>query len=224
MKEYRRSTGEYNADLRAQIKSGKIPFLSEFSGNNADYAAWSSSILPAIGTAPKILSFEKDELRESQMAYDAWTCMYSAYSAMDGDPATTWSEGVPGDGLGEILVVKLDLEKKIEIWGGYGKNERTYKLNNRPQKIRVYLMKTEALPAFNQWNTEYTNIALLTNVIVTLQDINDFQDLPLPKVKSKVYNAEWDSEAVTTFIAIEILSIYRGGRYDDTCICEVRSR
>ena len=77
-----------------------------------DQGQSASSFLKASGKAPaKGVAGDPD----GDSGYDVWTCMYSGYSAVDGNSATAWVEGVVGEGKGELLVIsRLDLSKKLE--------------------------------------------------------------------------------------------------------------
>jgi hypothetical protein len=212
---------KYNVNLKKSISNGLIHKL-EYLINNYRVKAWSTSILKPSGKPPAPI--ENDELNDSSVNYDNWTCMYSAFKAMDGDPNTTWAEGVEGEGIGEILVVKVNLWEPVQIWSGYGISDKLFRANNRPKIIKIYLLQSTGEPERYQSGNTYTNIVLITNINIKLKDINNYQDIKLPEIKYKYYLYEdGDKSYYQTFLAIEILSVYKGNKYNDTCICEVRN-
>ncbi len=95
---------------------------------NPDQGQAASSFLKASGKAPaKGIAGDPD----GDFGYDTWTCMYSGYSAVDGNGATAWVEGAEGHGKGELLVItRLDLSKKLEILSGFGKSQTLFVANS----------------------------------------------------------------------------------------------
>lgn len=206
-----------NKTLKESVKKGNISWLhaSDVPGDSE----WSSSFLPAEGTPPpKPRNSSPDDMDGGygHMAYDQWTCMYSAYAARDGKPDTAWSEGVKGPGIGEILIVPIDPLKKARIWIGFGASDAVYKANNRPKKVRLHLFRAdESGPT--QAGYSYGDMAKIGERVVELKDVNSYQDLPLPSFSRVGTNKNGMSAFV---LAIEILEVYRGTKYDDTLISE----
>ena len=53
--------------------------------------------------------------------------------------------------------------------------------------------------------------------------VNAYQALQLPDFKPlKIKVSEACLDQITTFVAIEILSVYPGTKYRDTCVSEIR--
>ncbi len=164
---------------------------------------------------------------ENQNAREEWACQYSAYSLSDGKPSTAWAEGVDGDGIGEVVLVGYtDITKPVKIWTGYGKSDALFNANNRPAKVKVYLLGTNCSLA-SQSNVHYKSLKVAGVKEVMLQDMNAYQPLSLPAIQHPV-NAEPceydDGTEIFYFLAIEILSVYKGTRYHDTCISEIRNQ
>nr|WP_319776204.1 hypothetical protein [uncultured Sphaerochaeta sp.] len=202
-------------ELLSWIKSGTIPelFLADF--NIGSYQNWSSSVLCPGGNPPAYVSDEEDDLGLVQLNYAEWSCKYSAFSAMDNDPKTAWCEGVDGAGIGEILLVQINTHKDLYIWSGYGKSEKLFKANNRPRKIKLYYLQTSELPEAVQTGIGFSNIKLVETIDFELKDQNGYQSIP-----SVTANAD-EGEFTATFLAVEIVSVYKGTIYDDTCISEI---
>lgn len=170
------------------------------------------------------------------------SCMYGPERAVDGDPRTAWCEGAEGNGEGEILVVPLGNAHvhvgEIEIWSGFGRSDALHTLNGRPRTVRLYVI--EALSGLvNQFDTTLQNFVKLAESEVCLEDLNDYQRIELPDYSPITDPAErrvileenfanvpepWldpiHGDAI--FVAIEIVDVYEGTRWQDTLISEVR--
>jgi len=219
--DYKLPSGKPNPQLKEKLKKGKVGSLFFRNGNDGTYEEWASSTRRAEGKPPKVRreAIEDPSIDdgESLFAYVGWLCMYSAYSAMDGNPKTAWVEGVAGDGIGEVVIVKVNTRRPVRIWAGYGKSETTFKNNNRPKKVRVYVLEGR-----HDWggSTEladlFTDIRVVGKHEVILKDLNGYQPLNLPKHTIS-------NKKAITFVAVEILSVYSGTKYKDTCISEIRN-
>ena len=71
---------------------------------------------------------------------------YNAYKIIDNNPATSWVEGVPGDGIDEYIRIFFDFRYKylicysIEKFGiinGFAANESFFYSNNRVKSLRL---------------------------------------------------------------------------------------
>ena len=151
--------------------------------------------------------------------YQEWSCKYSSGKALDGNPKTAWVEGVKGHGIGEIiLLVDVDLKRKMKIWSGYGKSERLHKENSRPKKLRVAVIQYQSKGG-SQIGIGIYGLKIISENIVELEDINGFQDLPIKEFSVE----EDDSKYVRTLLGLQILEVYKGTKYQDTAISEVQS-
>ena len=207
-------------------------FHGEVLDNLNVHACWgsglhdlSSSYLKPEGTAPKIIE-DPDGGVPDDGAYVTWTCKYSMGNVQDKNPKTAWVEGVDGPGIGEVIVVPcLDLSKPVKIWIGYGKSDAIYKANNRPSKVRAVIIKAEKFGAPQEGYT-YENLSIISEMIVALEDKNDFQPLPIPSFKPESYFSSRFGEETDYmyFLGLEILDVYKGSKYDDTCISEIANQ
>lgn len=181
-----------------------------------------SSFLKASGKAPaKGIAGDPD----GDYAYDTWTCMYAGGSAVDGNNATAWVEGVTGGGKGELLVItQLDLSKKIEILSGFGKSQSLFAANNRPKAINIHIVRALAQGGGqSQCGTYYEALKIIASSKMVLKDINQFQPLPVAPFKRETYSfqgEQWDYEY---WLMIELIDVYPGTKYQDTCISEIRN-
>lgn len=119
---------------------------------------------------------------------------YNAANAYDGRFDTAWTEGVDGDGLGESLSLfasEEQLVSGIHIANGYWKSEKLYYENNRISELQISLSNGNI----------YTYI---------LSDVFENYDTII-----------FSSPQYCSSITLTILDVYKGSKYDDTCITEV---
>lgn len=212
---------EANPKLKNLFNGETLEILYVHNCYGAGLQAMSSSYLKAGGIAPKIIEYE-DEIPDDE-EYVAWTCKYSMGNIGDDNPATTWVEGVEGYGIGEVLIVPcLDLNKPVKIWAGYGKSSNSFTTNSRPSVVRLIIIQAEVEGA-TQYGTIYKNLRMVSQSKVELKDLNDYQSLNIPYFKPDTYEKEGQSWDYNYFLGLEILDIYKGSKWDDTCISEIRN-
>ncbi len=195
-----------NSEVKKSLKPGKV--LNGLRYNylkDSDAVNWSSSFLKPDGRKPK----------SKGKAYDEYTCKYSAFSAFDRDTKTAWSEGAKHDGIGEILIVNINPSKQVSIFAGFGRSKSLFKKNNRPKKVRVYLLEGELTGEYDARGEEYGKIKVVAAHEIILKDLFGFQKLSIPQGKT--------SDGIS-LIAIEILSVYKGTKYSDTLISEIKAK
>lgn len=114
---------------------------------------------------------------------------YGISNLSDEDPKTAWVEGVKGYGIGESFTVKA--MRVNQLYNGLQASIQSWKDNSRVKKFKVYK------------NGE----ALCT---LELKDVMGAQFFELPGEQ-----ADWDHRDEFTF---EIMSVYKGLKWDDVCI------
>ena len=123
----------------------------------------------------------------------------SAYAAVDGNTDTSWQEGVDGDGEGELI--ELDMGEIvqvqcIELHLGNWRSDEWYAKNNVPKKLIFTLFDNE-------------------------EEIMLSQVITFPWEK-KTFYVGLNRPFPARHIDIEIVDVYPGSKYDDTCIAEIR--
>ncbi|MCI8560631.1 MAG: zinc-ribbon domain-containing protein [Dorea sp.] len=116
----------------------------------------------------------------------------SAYKAVDGNPKTSWQEGVDGDGIGESIHLGLSktyMVKYMSFQLGNWNSGEYYDGNNRPKELEI-----------------------------TAGDVTQSVTFPDGQVE---YWIEFSEECPVSEIDIMIKSVYEGSQWDDTCIAEV---
>ncbi len=144
---------------------------------------------------------------------------YTVKNLTDGDPSTAWVEGKKGSGINEYIkfycppppedtdMINIYSAYKIDSLGiinGYAKNESVFYNNNRVKKIRIEY-KNDIFREENPYNMKPPEI-----YEYILKDTMDMQYLAFPE---PIYMSS---------IKISILEVYKGSKWDDTCISELR--
>jgi hypothetical protein len=136
-------------------------------------------------TASSVLPPADDETYEAAKVKNLW-------------PNGTWSEGVPGNGVGEWLELKPTVPKPlsaIDIRPGYFKSEGLFLANPRPKKILVLLNDEhrfvanvpDVMEPFRILVTDYTKS--VKKIRLTFQEVwpgTKFEDLCVSSVKLEV--------------------------------------
>lgn len=224
-------------DLAAELAAGEVRSLSVVGPALQLVAASSllppsSSARPDLAAARRVAEAARVELGGEDglalVAADLLACTYGPTRLLDGDPATAWCEGAKGPGVGEVVVVPLPGSGPLEIRDGYGKSPELFAQNARVRRVEVALLGSgwEA-PA------QYTVVAatpVLGRREVELKDVDGWQELPLPEWSAPTgwapsLPAGWTVPPQTPrFVAMRILSVYPGTKYEDTCVSEIRRR
>jgi hypothetical protein len=139
---------------------------------------------------------------------DQWLGSYAEYSAtsylVEGNysylPTVNrplwkplWVEGKEGQGIHEKLFIKAKNASALHISIGYVSFDRPqlYKENSRPKKIRLEVR--------GKYSIE-----------INLEDMANYQTVTLPRPLES-----------NEILELEILAVYPGTKYDDTCINEI---
>jgi len=174
---------------------------------------------------------------------------YGPDKAFDNDPGTAWCEGKKDDGIGEYIVVEKDVEDMvgINILNGYGKYRHLYNSNNRIKGFRltVYPMQGKEKVITGEFNDNLCGVYLDGGKIESIDQYCELKNEENQNDKQK-YNAgykacvkEKKNECIMDEYAggqkilfkkamnvkkvkLEILSVYKGEKYNDTCISEFK--
>jgi len=161
---------------------------------------------------------------------------YNARKMFDQNFSTCWAEGSRGFGKGDWL-----LFRSIAIlwfYNGMWRSKELFYANNRVKKMKISFYKVYArsnstydftTKKFNRKTTVFTNVYLLSETVVDLPDgiypIEIHTGTPpipfeiSPDNKKLAYE-KWANDGYR-FCRLEILDVYRGTKYNDTCISEI---
>lgn len=175
------------------------------------------------------------ELPDTNQGEEWINFKYGAINLTDADLKTAWVEGEPGNGVGQSVYISVPYDcRTINIFNGYTKSKTLFTQNNRVKNIKV-----TCYIAINPMGyvTEIANIFLLKpypqNFYFELKDIDSLQTFAFPispnnldefkaqakKEYLKVYTEPIN--LITVIFQLEIKSVYKGTKYNDTCISEI---
>ena len=141
---------------------------------------------------------------------------YAPKSAVDGDPATSWVEGAEGPGVGQKIAVAVpEGAAVITVLPGFG-DSRYWSRNNRLRsaRLRLYALADILEAATVRWGHTYM-VRGLEEAVLSFSDEMRPQNSPLPKAPMKLKSNE------RLLVVLEILQVYPGSQWDDTCISEI---
>ena len=118
---------------------------------------------------------------------------YEPEFMIDGDTTTSWQEGEDGAGEGKVFLAKFSDNQKIDYVVIFNGNHKSEKLYYNNNRIRSM------------------------NITINGQSSNiEFEDSMDPQV-IRINGAESVNE-----VQFEIVSVYSGDKYNDTCVAEVQ--
>lgn len=118
---------------------------------------------------------------------------YKAENVIDGKAATAWAEGVEGPGIGEWLKFGLDEPRKVKAVRIVTGYPKTAQIFKNNNRVR-------------QIKISFSDGRFQMN---ELKDVQEVQRILI------------DRDTPTKYIKLEIMDVYKGARFDDTCIAEV---
>jgi len=133
---------------------------------------------------------------------------YKAKNLTDFSYQTAWVEGKKGYGIGEYISFSFapahPRVTKIIFANGYVKSKKAWKDNSRVHKLKMYINEKPF-------------------AVIDLKDIYTKQIVELKKPLGNSKRDEFDKlkEKDNWEIKFEILSVYKGDKYDDTAISEI---
>jgi len=177
------------------------------------------------GYAPGWLYYS--ELDMSDRLATSTSPRFPVGNASDGFVTTAWSP--LNSGIGDVIVVDFESKSSIWwIWNGYGKSSPLFLSNNRARRVRILLLGTycsECAPSL----CVLGNFVVVNSIETELEDINDFQMLPIPQKKivnnssdcGKVKADTSDERNYIYKLGIQILTVYPGTDPKGTYLSEI---
>ena len=208
-----------------QFPTEKIKDISSFTLEPNEYISFSDYLKKDLD---KMNKYQWWSTLHPLIKLDKFTLITSASSTLgasykranlcDGKAETAWVPGVKG-GIGEWVKVNIEayssLSKitttpfgifEIAVLPGYAKSQKTWSENNRVKKLLVVIHTPPPLDLKeNEWVVFQLN----------LKDENSLQVFKLPDSKIAT-----NMDPMKKELWIKIEDIYKGTKYDDTCISE----
>ena len=167
---------------------------------------------------------------------DAWINeRYGVINIVDGNYTTAWVEGVDGVGVGEVVYISAsEKSNTLNIHAGYGKTNDLYQKNSRVKKLALtYLVGVNPSGFVTEVATVFFAKPVSEQFFIELNDVDSLQTFALPlnsnqlltlkdEVKRK-YLDQFDEPIyqLAVILRLEIAEVYKGTKYDDTCISEL---
>lgn len=160
---------------------------------------------------------------------------YHEYNLFDRSIDTAWVEGVEGQGTGERVWFSVEPHiDALQIINGYAQTATLHAFNSRVRELKLSLWATASHEMMiNEIGPVAEGILVQDLGILTLLDTRTMQTLPLSidwglaerALRSFVETLPLPPHGFDLYpgylIVCEIVSVYPGSRYQDTCIAEI---
>lgn len=150
---------------------------------------------------------------------------YGGSKALDGQLATAWCEGVEGPGIGQTLRVRLRkpmLLNAVGMRGGYFKSEDLLAANGRVRAVRL-----TTSTGVDQV-LRFADPAVPMRFDPSLGSASEAGPIPATEWFERAATGEMPRHAVqggedapVEWLQLELLEVWPGSRYTDTCISEI---
>jgi len=157
---------------------------------------------------------------------------YAPWKANDNNINTSWVEGRSNDGAREKLYLKVTgflndfrpFKIEMKIINGYATNSKLFKSNNRVKraKLTVYEAKFDICGGY--YSKRYGNVKLNKTKTILLKDSPDIQKFEIQINETKILKKlkkDTVHSPIIFMIEFEILDVYKGKKFNDTCISEL---
>jgi hypothetical protein len=147
---------------------------------------------------------------------------FSSDEIEGGSRENVWCEGVKGHGIGERVNMSIKLNAPFEnqadvicfpalmIVNGHAKNNTTWKNNSRVKTLRLYV-----------GGEPWCDLQLKDTIKPQIFTFSDGEKIYPAKSGRKISYPDIDKNSFSTYqtdFSFEILEVYPGAKYDDTCI------
>ncbi|MFO7889406.1 MAG: hypothetical protein R6V04_03605 [bacterium] len=160
---------------------------------------------------------------------------YGAANLFDHDFSTAWVEGKEGDGIQEAVFFLLPEGKtRLNIMNGYAKSKALFKKNNRARSLKLSLYAGVNPEGYvSEIAIAYKSLPYPREYTINLSDTCAVQSFTVPlswdeidrftKETLTTYAKDYTVPAADTavIVKLEFLDVYRGSKWDDTCISEI---
>ena len=146
---------------------------------------------------------------------------YAASKVCDGMLNTAWVEGKDDNGVGEKINILLrndaPLATTVSFYNGYQKSDKAWNNNSRVKRLKMYVNNEPyaILELDDVFNKQTFNLPTKLGQFAKTTRIKE--DLHVDDNESDQY---FKSKAVYE-VTFEILEVYPGDKYKDTCISEI---
>lgn len=160
--------------------------------------------------------------------------LYDSKNLIDNNEKTAWctDKGPAGEyilAMNETKsienydeIVGKQIEIKLKVFNGYGKTSELYYANNRIKKATLRIFETTTGTA-QDWKV---GTFIKKGPVLTKEIVLEFEDKPMKQIKEIPVKLQMsldkkDSGSAVHFISKLIINeVYKGNKYNDTCISE----
>ncbi|HDP94229.1 MAG TPA: hypothetical protein ENN40_02585 [Candidatus Aminicenantes bacterium] len=215
------------------FRIGMIGLMLLCGGADKPAPRWGKMLLTDLSCCG--LFFATSELPDSGGNIVAGRSRYGPANLLDGDFTTTWVEGRPDEGIGEsVFVVVPDNCRTLSVFPGHGRSRELFLKNNRPARLEVtFLAGIHCEGEVAETGLMFHTRRFARGFPLELKDEFRRQTFPVPVTSTEL--AEFLARArrefsqgfdrpvkqVVLIAQLEIRGVYRGTRWNDTCISEV---
>jgi hypothetical protein len=166
-------------------------------------------------------SLSEDKLDGHLAATSSLKEKYNPAKAFDRNIRTSWVEGRSDDGIGEKIAFHVTTIERIRIMPGFGVS-RYFTMNNRVKKARLSIYETREL-AVHQYDTTFSFGKLRKTVTLNFRDAMVMQEFYVGITEARKLKPRYSNslENYGYIVILEIIEVYRGTRWRDTCIAEI---
>ncbi|EKO50339.1 hypothetical protein LEP1GSC131_3446 [Leptospira kirschneri str. 200802841] len=170
--------------------------------------------------------FVVSKTKSKNQTHNEWatdTCLFNAYNVQDMQVGTFWCEGVPGVGIGEVVVGLMDLENKnyFYILPGHQYTRKTLESYSRPLEIVVHYLLPGEIGISQSGGRIFTNVGYFGKQSVKLNSEPGYQKIEIQPYK-EILKEMKGKEEILVLVAIEIKSVIEGKENKEhTCIAEI---
>jgi hypothetical protein len=171
--------------------------------------------------------------------------MYEPNNVMDGDPKTMWVEGAEGPGIGEELVFDIPAydyssalprgATSIKVLNGCAISQKLFNENNRVKELSVTLFVGVSVGVDDQYCDQYSlkeykrfDLRLADTMElqkfalgIDFDDSKSFWRAARDALRAQGVAVDEFEYGRYVFASLKIESVYKGSKYDDTCISEI---
>lgn len=153
---------------------------------------------------------------------------YSRFKLNDNDLNTCWAEGVDGDGIGEWIVYPASRRIEIILHNGLWYNKELFYKNNRIKKAEIVVYDMFSIDR-NEIIGPYESAKQVVKFDDGMKPICiEFDSSKLSRSITDYVPSDKKEEVINNLpggyimlLRIKILSVYKGTKYNDTCISEI---
>ncbi|QCO32040.1 hypothetical protein E4414_02195 [Leptospira interrogans] len=182
---------------------------------------WQTSFMP-LKSVPKS--------KPSGMTQNEWaknTCLPNAYVVHDTYEGTKWCEGVPGTGIGEVVVGLIDIKNKNYFYilpGAHGLR-KLFESYSRPSEVVVHYLLPGSTDTSQAGGTMLLDVSYFGKQSVKLSAEPGYQKIEIQahkEILKEMKGMKVREGETLVLVAIEIKSVIEGKENKEhTCIAEI---